>query len=66
MLLDIKDLITGRVYTINSNQICFFTKDRNEFGVNRYQIHLTNGFVITTVHKRWTRIKRSMGLPERI
>lgn len=57
MLIQIKDLITGQFYEVNTNQICYFTKNPNVMGTLRYQIILTNNTIITVPHKRWTKIR---------
>ena len=58
MFSQIKDLITGQIYDVNTNQICCFTKISNNVGVTMYQIILTNNIVIVVTHKRWNKIKR--------
>lgn len=58
MLIQIKDLVSGQIYDVNPNQICYFTKTTNGFGVKEYQIVLANNIIIAVAHKRWNKIKR--------
>lgn len=58
MIIQIKDLISGHTYDVNSNHICYFSRTTNACGVMIYQIVLTNNTVISVNRKKWNRIKR--------
>lgn len=60
MFVDIKDLKTGQLHTVNTNQIVEFVRVINEFGVYDYQIHLSNGTIINISKKQGNRIKNKI------
>lgn len=59
-MLDVRDLITGRLYHINLNQICYLTRYKNDANANVYTINLADGTSIATTKKLLNRIRRQM------
>lgn len=60
MFIDIKDLKTGQLHTVNTNQIVEFIRVRNGFGVCDHQIHLSNGTIINVSKKQGNHIKNKI------
>ena len=60
MFIDIKDLKTGQLHTVNTNQIVEFIRIVNEFGVYDYQMNLSNGTIINITRKQSNRIKNKI------
>ena len=60
MFIDIKDLKTGQLHTVNTNQIVEFIRIVNEFSVYDYQMHLSNGTIINITRKQSNRIKNKI------
>lgn len=60
MFIDIKDLKTGQLHTVNTSQIVEFVRVANEFDICDHQIHLPNGTIINISKKQGNRIKNKI------
>ena len=60
MFIEVCDLITNQFYFINTQSICYFTKQENEMKVKVYYIVLNDGTKISVTHKRWVRIRNKL------
>ena len=60
MFLEVCDLITKQFYLINTQSICYFTKQENEMKCTIYYIVLNDGTKISVNHKRWVKIMNKL------